>query len=161
MSDLRVLQVSGSPYEIGYTHGKAFTREITELTEERLRLSSDPLWTGGQQPTLDEVLALGAACLADHAEFAPELMAEMQGMADATGLGVNELVIMNGFTDFVDVVANPECAGRPPRPERHARHRCRRRRLHILHRRCRGQRPTTAATWARPGTCTPPPRPTY
>ena len=28
-------------------------------------------------------------------------------MADATGLGVNELVIMNGFTDFVDVVANP------------------------------------------------------
>jgi isopenicillin-N N-acyltransferase-like protein len=27
-------------------------------------------------------------------------------MAEATGLGVNELVIMNGFTDFVDVVAN-------------------------------------------------------
>jgi len=107
MSKLRVLQVSGSPYELGYQHGKAFAAEIGQLTEERLRLSCDPFWTGGQVATLDEVLALGRACLAHHQEFDLELMEEMQGMADATGLGLNELVIMNGFTDFVDVVANP------------------------------------------------------
>ncbi|MEZ4609968.1 MAG: hypothetical protein R2838_06925 [Caldilineaceae bacterium] len=35
------------------------------------------------------------------------LMEEIQGLADATGLGVNELVVMNGFTDFVDIMANP------------------------------------------------------
>ena len=107
MSKLRVLQVSGSPYELGYAHGKAFAKEIGALTEERLHLSCDPFWTGGQQATLDEVLALGEACLRYHQEFDPALMEEMQGMADATGIGVNELVIMNGFTDFVDVVANP------------------------------------------------------
>ena len=107
MNKLRVLQVSGSPYELGYQHGRAFAQEIGQLTEERLRLSCDPFWTGGQAATLDEVLGLGRACLAYHQEFDAALMEEMQGMADATGLGVNELVIMNGFTDFVDVVANP------------------------------------------------------
>ncbi|MBP8294188.1 MAG: hypothetical protein KAX65_15535, partial [Caldilineaceae bacterium] len=103
----RRLLVRGAPYDIGYQHGQAYAREIGELTEERLRLSCDPFWTGGQQASLAEVLALGAACLAHHAAFAPELMAEMRGMSDATGIGVNELVIMNGFTDFVDIVANP------------------------------------------------------
>jgi isopenicillin-N N-acyltransferase-like protein len=107
MNKLRVLRVAGTPYEIGYAHGKAFAKEIGELTEERLHLSCDPFWTGGQSASLEEVLALGNECLRYHHEFDPALMEEMQGMADATGLGVNELVIMNGFTDFVDVVANP------------------------------------------------------
>ncbi len=107
MNKVRVLRVEGTPYEMGYTHGKAFAKEIGELTEERLHLSCDPFWTGGQSATLEEVLALGRECLRYHHEFDPALMQEMQGMADATGLGINELVIMNGFTDFVDVVANP------------------------------------------------------
>ncbi|MBK8050572.1 MAG: hypothetical protein IPK16_27780 [Anaerolineales bacterium] len=112
MASMRVLTVSGSSFEIGYTHGRAYAKEIGELTEERLRLSCDPFWTGGQQATLDEVLALGRTCLRYHEAFAPDLMEEMRGMAEATGIGVNELVIMNGFTDFVDVVANPNVLSR-------------------------------------------------
>jgi isopenicillin-N N-acyltransferase-like protein len=111
MTRIRTLTVSGSAYEIGFAHGRAFTSEIGELTEERLRLSCDPFWTGGQQATLDEVLAVGRACLRHHAAFSPELIEEMRGMADATGIGVNELVIMNGFTDFVDIIANPTVLG--------------------------------------------------
>jgi isopenicillin-N N-acyltransferase-like protein len=107
MAPIRRLPLRGAPYDIGYAHGTAYARAIGELTEERLRLSCDPFWTGGQQATLAEVLALGEACLAHHAAFAPELMEEMRGMSDATGIGLNELVIMNGFTDFVDIVANP------------------------------------------------------
>jgi isopenicillin-N N-acyltransferase-like protein len=112
MKKLRVLQVSGSPYAMGYTHGQAFCDEIALLTEERLRLCTDPFWTGGRAATLDEVLALGQACLQEHWAFDPLLMEEMQGMADAIGLGLNELVIMNGFTDFVDVIANDRNAAR-------------------------------------------------
>jgi isopenicillin-N N-acyltransferase-like protein len=67
-----------------------------------------PFWNGGQVGvTHAEVLALGRRCLAIHEQWCPELMEEMRGMAAATGLGVNELVIMNGSTDFVDLVANP------------------------------------------------------
>jgi isopenicillin-N N-acyltransferase-like protein len=112
MPPIRVLTITGSPYELGYTHGKTYANEIGDLTEERLRLSCDPFWAGGQQATLEEVLALGRACLRHHEAFAPELMEEMRGMAEATGLGVNELVIMNGFTDFMDILANPAALGR-------------------------------------------------
>jgi isopenicillin-N N-acyltransferase-like protein len=106
MPPIRRLQVSGTGFELGYAHGQAFVDEITILTEERLRLSCDPFWTGGRGASLAEVIALGKACLVYHEQFAPDLMEEMRGMAEATGLGLNELVIMNGFTDFVDTVAN-------------------------------------------------------
>ena len=107
MTKIRTLQVSGTPYEIGYQHGQAFAPEIIALTEERMQLSRDPFWTGGRSVTHADVVAAGEACLAYHRAFSPSLMEEIQGLADATGLGVNELVIMNGFTDFVDVMANP------------------------------------------------------
>ncbi len=110
MPPLRVLALQGAPYTLGYEHGAAFAAEIGALTEERLRLSTDPFWTGGRAASLDEVLALGAACLLAHEAYAPDLMDEMRGMADATGIGLSELVIMNGFTDFVDVVANDSLA---------------------------------------------------
>src|SRR5690606_1302049 len=55
--------------------------------------------------------ALGNACLEEHRAYSPELVAELEGIAEATGLGLAELVIMNGFTDFIDVVANHEHAG--------------------------------------------------
>lgn len=110
MTKLRVLRAEGSPFEIGYTHGAAYAEDIALLTEERLRLCTDPTWTGGRVASIDEVLRLGAACLARHEAYAPGLMDEMRGMAAATGLGLNELVVMNGFTDFVDVVANDRAA---------------------------------------------------
>jgi len=105
---IRKLQLSGSAYEMGYEHGRAYADDIARLTEERVRLAGDPFWNGGRQVSHADVLALGAACLPYHEAFAPGLMAEIRGLADATGLGVNELVIMNGFTDFVDVTASPQ-----------------------------------------------------
>lgn len=110
MPPLRVLSLAGAPYALGYQHGAAFAADIATLTEERLRLSTDPFWTGGRAASLTEVMALGEACLLAHAVYAPDLIEEMLGMADATGIGINELVIMNGFTDFVDVVANDSAA---------------------------------------------------
>ena len=122
MTKLRVLRAGGSPFEIGYTHGAAYAGDIALLTEERLRLCTDPTWTGGRVASVDEVLRLGAACLERHEEYAPGLMDEMRGMAAATGLGLNELVIMNGFTDFVDVIANDRSAAAlwPDGAARHA-----------------------------------------
>lgn len=105
MTRLRVLPLSGTPYDIGFAHGKAYSADIQMLTEERMRLATDPFWTGGRGATLAEVIALGKASLVAHEEYAPALMQEMRGMADATGLDLAELVTMNGFTDFVDAVA--------------------------------------------------------
>lgn len=103
MSKLRVLEVAGTPAEMGRQHALAFPTEIKELTEDRLHLSSDKNWTG-KELSRQDVLALGQACLSYHEAYAPELMDELRGMSEITGLDLTELMILNGFTDFIDTV---------------------------------------------------------
>ena len=102
---IRVLDLSGTPYEMGYAHGAAYRGEIRAFADERVRLSGDPLWTG-RAFSRGEVLELAEACLAEHERFTPELAEELRGMAQATGLSLAELVVVNGFTDFIDTVYN-------------------------------------------------------
>ena len=105
MNRIRVIKLCGTPYEMGYAHGQRFHDEIHMFTEERVRLCQDADWTG-QNLSRAAVIALAEACVAEHQAYAPDLMQELQGMADATGLSLAELVINNGFTDFIDVVYN-------------------------------------------------------
>ena len=103
MPKIRLLEVAGTPQEMGRQHGAAYLKEIQELTEDRLQLSSSKIWTDRELPR-QEVLALGRACLPYHETYAPDLMDELRGMSQVTGLGLAELVILNGFTDFIDTV---------------------------------------------------------
>ena len=105
MYQLRLVEFSGSAYDMGYAHGQRFHDEIHMFTEERVKLCLDADWTGHSLPR-EAVMALAEACVVEHQAFAPDLMDELQGMADATGLSLAELVINNGFTDFIDVVYN-------------------------------------------------------
>jgi isopenicillin-N N-acyltransferase-like protein len=57
-------------------------------------------------------LALAADCIPYHEAYAPDLTAELRGMADAAELTMPELIIANGFTDFLDTVyAAYNCRG--------------------------------------------------
>lgn len=105
MNRIRVVELAGSAYEMGWQHGKRFNDEIHMFTEDRIRLCQDPNWTG-HSLSRSAVIALAEACVAEHRLYSPGLMDELQGMADATGLGLAELVVNNGFTDFIDVVYN-------------------------------------------------------
>ncbi len=105
MNRIRVVKLTGAPYDMGFAHGKRFHDEIHMFTAERLRLSQDANWTG-HNLSRSAVIALAEACVAEHQAYAPDLMQELQGMVDATGLSLAELVINNGFTDFIDVVYN-------------------------------------------------------
>jgi isopenicillin-N N-acyltransferase like protein len=102
---IRVLDVYGTPYQMGYQHGAAYASLIRELANERVHLSGDAMWAGRTlaQP---EVLQLADACLDEHILYSPELMSELAGISDATGVSLPELLIANGFTDFVDAVYN-------------------------------------------------------
>ncbi len=105
MKRIRVIEISGSAYNMGWQHGKRFHDEIHMFTEDRVRLCQDPNWTG-HSLSRDTIIALAEACVVEHQRYAPDLMEELAGMAEATGLSLAELVINNGFTDFIDVVYN-------------------------------------------------------
>ncbi|MCB0196458.1 MAG: hypothetical protein KDJ65_31180 [Anaerolineae bacterium] len=112
MPELRVLEVAGSPFDMGHQHGLAYADQIPELAEERIHLSSDKKWTG-RELSRTEVLALGDACLPHHEAYAPDLVEELRGMSQATGVGITDLIILNGFTDFIDTVFNSQSALSP------------------------------------------------
>ena len=103
MAEIRVLELAGTHYEMGFQHGKTYHDEIHHFTEDRIKLCMDADWTG-QSLSRDEVIALAEACVAEHQKYSPELMEELQGMADATKLSLAELIINNGFTDFIDTI---------------------------------------------------------
>ena len=103
MKKLRVLEVSGSFYEMGVQHAQKYSDAIHEFTKDRIQLSMGEAWTG-RNISREAVLALADACVAEHEAYSPELMDELRGMSDVTGLSSGELIINNGFTDFIDVV---------------------------------------------------------
>ncbi len=105
MKRIRVVEISGSAFDMGWQHGKRFHDEIHMFTEDRVRLCQDPNWTG-HSLSREAIIALAEACVVEHQTYAPDLMEELAGMADATGLSPAELVINNGFTDFIDVLYN-------------------------------------------------------
>ncbi len=110
---IRVLDLAGSPAEVGAAHGSAYTADIRAYTEERVRLSTEGTWAGHPMSEA-EVLALAEACLPAHEAYDADLYAEMLAMADAAGITPAEAVIVGGFTDFLDLV---RATGADPRPE--------------------------------------------
>jgi isopenicillin-N N-acyltransferase like protein len=112
MPKIRLLEISGNPFEMGRQHGQAYPEEIRLLAEERVELSRSKAWTG-HELSRPEVLALGEACLPYHQAYAPELMEELQGISQVTGVSPVELIILNGFTDFIDTIYNIESLATP------------------------------------------------
>lgn len=98
------LDLTGSPFDFGLTHGRAFRAAIRAYADERVALAGGAAWTG-RELSRREVLALAEACLQPHDDYAPDLVAELEGMAAATDLSLAELIVVGGFTDFIDTVA--------------------------------------------------------
>ena len=100
---IRVLDVSGSPTQIGSRHGEAYAEEIRKYANERVDLVTSGLWSGGPLTRAD-VLEVAESMIGAHELFDPALFEEMTAMAEAAGISVPEAIIVGGFTDFVDTV---------------------------------------------------------
>jgi len=103
MSLPEYLELSGTPASMGRAYGLACREEIRQYTRERVALCSESTWAGHAMSPAT-VLDLAGQCLAAHEAYAPDLVAEMCATADACGLSPAELLITNGFTDFIDLL---------------------------------------------------------
>ncbi len=109
---IRILDLAGSPEQMGHTHGAAFAEEIRHYTNERVELVMSGLWSGGPMERSD-VLDLAQTMVIPHEKHSPSLAAEMHSMAKAAGITTAEAIVVGGFTDFVDAV-RAEVGGRHP-----------------------------------------------
>jgi isopenicillin-N N-acyltransferase-like protein len=100
---LRVFDVAGDPYTMGRAHGERFADDIRAFAEQRLAFCADPSFTG-KGLTRDHVMDITRACIPYHEAYYPAAMDELRGIADATGLTIEETIILNGFTDLLDTI---------------------------------------------------------
>ena len=100
---LRVLEVFGDSVDLGSGHGAACRQMIRAYLDDRIELSSQERWSGGN---FDRGLILECAesTLEEHERYSAGLYTEMVAMADAAGITPAEAVVVGGFTDLVDVV---------------------------------------------------------
>ncbi len=110
---IRILDLAGSPEQIGRAHGETHAGEIRRYADERVGLVASGLWSGGALDRKD-VLALADSMLPAHEEFDADLHVEMLAMAEAANISPAEAVIVGGFTDFIDTVRAVVGGGIPP-----------------------------------------------
>jgi isopenicillin-N N-acyltransferase-like protein len=104
-SKIRVVEIQGSPFDRGFQHGKACCEDIRRYTEERINLARQKKWSG-HDLSREQVIEIADRCIADHEDYAPDLVEELRGMSKATGLSLAELIVVGGFTDFCDTLYN-------------------------------------------------------
>ena len=100
---LRVLEVAGSPTQIGTAHGLAYAEEIQAYAADRVDIVASGMWTGAPLSRGD-VLDIADSMIPAHESFDGDLHAEMVAMAGAAGISLPEAIVVGGFTDFVDTV---------------------------------------------------------
>jgi isopenicillin-N N-acyltransferase-like protein len=103
---VRVLDLQGSPREIGRAYGEALRGDIHELYRRRLANAIGQAKTyGGRDVGEEAVLRLARACFGVTEAYDPSGFEETRGIAEGAGLSVEQIVAMNGLTDFRDVLA--------------------------------------------------------
>jgi isopenicillin-N N-acyltransferase-like protein len=102
--ELPVLELSGSPEEIGVSHARAAGANIARCAAARWQLCLDFVPADGCPRPREAILSLLRDCLPAHEEFCPELMRELRAMAAESGASVEDLLLLNGFTDFKDLL---------------------------------------------------------
>jgi isopenicillin-N N-acyltransferase-like protein len=101
--ELRTIELVGSGYQRGLTHGSVTAEQIQAYTAERMHLVQDGGWTGGEL-SRSAVLGIASDCLPAHEAFSSDLFEELRGIAHGADISLEEALVVGGFTDFVDVV---------------------------------------------------------
>ncbi len=97
-----VVELSGSPHEMGLAHGRALGRAI----KANLELYAGMFQSGAGLPW-PRALARAAALGREIEAAAPRLMDEMRGVAAGAGVGLEEILVLNCRTEIA--AAGPEC----------------------------------------------------
>lgn len=103
-----ILKVRGNPTEIGRQHGSAYRDAIRACVDIRMNLCLEFEDIHGVRRSRNEILDLVSRCCPVNRDFAPDLYAEVEAIARATDRSVEEILMLNGYTDFCDLLWDHE-----------------------------------------------------
>ena len=99
-----VLSFRGPHIEIGRQHGEALREGLASFAAYRISRCQHKVRASGADVSEREILDLAGRHLGPLAHFAPELLEELEGMAETSGVSLEALVVLNSYTDFVDTL---------------------------------------------------------
>jgi len=108
-----LVEVAGSPYERGWQHGRA----VPDRIRGSLKLYAGQLMDDGLG--WSEIRALAEEFLPRMADFAPDMVEELRGLADGAGQDLAAIVLINARTEMLQLARRggqvPQ--GTPPREQ--------------------------------------------
>jgi isopenicillin-N N-acyltransferase-like protein len=97
MGAIRLLELRGAPGERGYQHGQALRDEIGAFWERWIAQVCAP--PGGPGATAEEVISFGLANVPASKGYAPDLVEEVDGIAQGAGLSFEKVFLLNCFDE--------------------------------------------------------------
>jgi len=108
---VQVIELTGSPRQMGRAHGEQFRSEIHEFAERRLDACVAQAESAGWADARDRVLAFCASVLPAQERFSSAVHEEFCGIAEGADIDPPLLMICNGLTDIIDVFRSPPEGG--------------------------------------------------
>ncbi|MCK4511655.1 hypothetical protein KAW64_07950 [bacterium] len=106
MSELRYIEVTGSPRAMGEAHGEMFRDAIRRFTERRIEycLGFVDKYAPGRPIGREDVLRAAENVMKPHRQYDDAIWQEFDGIAGGAGISLPELLVGNGLTDLRDLV---------------------------------------------------------
>lgn len=97
------LEISGLPYELGFTHGKTYKENIAQVVENNFKQLEIRAIANSLSVAKKDSLTLSKKHLPYAEEYSPQLIEEIHGIADGSGLPFEEVFCLNCFLDLYDI----------------------------------------------------------
>lgn len=101
---MEIIDLHGRPEDMARQHAEACYDSAREMIRARCDLA---LKRGREKQdglTMDRCLQTAEAHIPAHEDYSPAVYAEFVALADALDVGADELLIGNGYTDYIDVL---------------------------------------------------------
>jgi isopenicillin-N N-acyltransferase-like protein len=100
MKEIPVIDLSGSPYEIGYQHGSGLKEKIISFHNSIYDLHLHNLMIMASRDSLQAYAMRNIGYLKN---YSAKLFEELRGIADGCGLSLEDIVFLNSFLELEDL----------------------------------------------------------
>ena len=101
---MEIIRLHGTPEEMAQQHAEACYDSAREMIRQRCDLALKRGSEFGSSLTMEQCLKVAAEHLPAHEQYSPPVYREFLALAEALDVGADELLIGNGFTDYIDVL---------------------------------------------------------